>query len=364
MDNTIIENDILEIWDRLEVSEIEKKSIILTGGTGLIGTYFLFLFKRFNEVSENKVTVNLIVHNNLPEHLSEFETYSWLNIIRGDLSDLSFCEELPEVDYVIHAAGYGQPGRFLDNKIKTIRMNTITTDILLSKLKKNGKALFVSSSEIYSGSDAIPYKETDFGCTTPQHPRACYIEGKRCGEAICAAYRENGINVKVARVSLAYGPGVRADDKRVLYNFIQKGKAGKIELQDSGVAKRTYCYVSDTVEILWDILIKGNYFVYNVGGESHTTIYELAKLVGEKMGATVYAPKDDNGLKGAPTDVFTNMEKAKTEFNKYTFISLEDGIERTIGWYKTALENMGGYSSIVFSKNRISLHQEKFKLCA
>lgn len=333
MDNRIIEKDILEIWDKIEYSDVENKKVIITGGTGLIGTYFLFLLKQINEAIGNTLSVNLVVHNDLPIHLEEFKNYKWVNILKGDLSDIDFCNNLPETDFVIHAAGYGQPGKFISNKIKTIRMNTITTDILLSKLRKNGKALFVSSSEIYSGSDSIPYKETDFGCTTPQHARACYIEGKRCGEAICAAYRDNGVDVKIARVSLAYGPGVRFDDKRVLYNFIQKGRLGCIELQDSGKAKRTYCYVSDTIEMLWNILLKGTEFVYNVGGNSHTTIFELAQLVGKHMSAEVKIPNDAEGMVGAPADVFIDMEKVIKEFNKEKFVPLNEGISRTIEWY-------------------------------
>ena len=89
-------------------------------------------------------------------------------------------------DFIIHAAGYGQPIRFVEDEIATIDINTRTTRELFNLLKTDGKYLFISTSEVYSGAKT-PYKESDIGTTTPQHPRACYIEGKRCGEAICSA---------------------------------------------------------------------------------------------------------------------------------------------------------------------------------
>ena len=110
---------------------------------------------------------------------------------------------------------------FTKHKLDTIAVNTSFLLKLFKYLKPNGKFLYISSSEVYSG--ATPsHTEEMIGTTTPQHPRACYIEGKRCGEAICTAYREQGYYVKIARLALAYGPGTKAHDTRVINEFIEK----------------------------------------------------------------------------------------------------------------------------------------------
>ena len=334
MDNRIIEEDIRDVWNEIDLSSLAGKSILLTGATGLIGTYLIYSLVEFNKRNSNQVQIHVIVHNGYPAHLEFLTENDIVTTHKGDLSDFVFCNSLPDCDYIIHAAGYGQPGKFMDKKIKTIRLNTMTTDVLLSKLKENGRFLFISTSEIYSGSDDIPYKESSCGATMPDHGRACYIEGKRCGEAICHAWEDMGKKARIARVALSYGPGVRSSDKRSLYNFIQKGLNGRIDLLDDGKAGRVYCYVADTVANLLNILLKGKETTYNVGGDSNITIRQLAELIGDVLQVPVYVPEEDNSLKEAPQVVSLDMEKVKNEFGKEKYISIEDGIRRTIQWYQ------------------------------
>ncbi len=114
-------------------------------------------------------------------------------VLRLDLADFRTYPELPTVDVVIHAAGYGQPGRFMANPGATIAINTSSTAALIERLRgRDGRFLFISTSEVYSGSQKEFVAEGDIGTTTPEHPRACYIEGKRCGEAICNSFRAQG----------------------------------------------------------------------------------------------------------------------------------------------------------------------------
>ncbi len=335
MDNGIIEEDIERIWNDINLECLKGKSVLLTGATGLIGTYIIYTLLKFNSNKNNRVQIHLVVHDELPSHLSFLQNEEMIKIYSGDLSEYSFCNSLPCCDYIIHAAGYGQPGKFMNNKIKTIRLNTVVTDVLLSKVKKNGRFLFISTSEIYSGSEDIPYKESSRGLTMPDHGRACYIEGKRCGEAICHAWEDLGTTVRIARVALAYGPGVRSSDKRVLYNFIQKGLHGRIELMDSGSAVRVYCYVADTVVHLWNIFLYGKESTYNVGGTSKTTIRQLAENIGDILQVPVCLPQELKALEEAPREVYLDMEKMINEFGNRTYVSLEDGIRRTVQWYRS-----------------------------
>ena len=337
MGNKIIEEDIASIWSEFDLSPLAGKSVLITGASGLIGTYMIYSLLRWNNTSSDKIQVALVIHRELPDHLRDLEQHPEITIHRGDLSDYRFFESLPIFDCIIHAAGYGQPGMFMENQIKTIRLNTIATDLLLAHLSPAGRFLFVSTSEVYSGSPETPYTETTVGATMPDHLRACYIEGKRCGEAICHAYMGTDKTVKIGRVSLAYGPGVRKTDKRVLYNFIEKGLCGSIQMMDAGRAKRVYCYVSDTVSLLWNILLRGKEHTYNVGGMSHTTIAELAALIGENLNVSVTFPEEEQGMFGAPREVFVDMNRALSEFGKKKFVSLEDGLARTIEWYRENL---------------------------
>lgn len=337
MNNRIIEEDINGIWNEMDFSEMEGKEVMITGGSGLIGTYLIYTMIRLNRTVENKNRIYIIIHRNLPEYLAFLENDSDFIIIRGDLSDYSFCESLPMVDYIIHAAGYAQPGRFLMDRIKTIRLNVMATDVLLSKLKFKGKFLFVSSASVYIGSTDNPTTEKSIGGTMPDHPRSCYIEGKRCGEAVCCAYAAEGKHVRIARVSVAYGPGIRNDDKRALYNFIQMGAKGNISLLDNGEGIRTYCYIVDTISNLWNILLHGKDIIYNVGGHSRTTILELARNVATHFNVKVVLPEHCNALQGAPVDDFLDMSKTDKEFSKKRYVSLDVGLRRTIDWYENNL---------------------------
>jgi nucleoside-diphosphate-sugar epimerase len=143
-------------------------------------------------------------------------------------------------------------------------------------------------------------------------------------------------NVRSARLSLAYGPGTKPGDTRVLNSFIEKGINGKIEMIDQGKATRTYCYISDAIEIMWDILLFGKEPIYNVGGFSTTTIASLAKKIGKTLNTKVMIPKKDNALTGSPQNVRLDMSKVSKEFNKKRtdYIPLEIGLAKTIEWQK------------------------------
>jgi nucleoside-diphosphate-sugar epimerase len=214
--------------------------------------------------------------------------------------------------------------------------------MLFDKLSKRGKFLFVSSSEIYSGLKKPPFKESEAGITNTTHPRACYIEAKRCAEAICLAYRKKGIDAKAVRLSLAYGPGTRPGDKRVLNSFIEKALTGKIALLDQGEAKRTYCYISDATEIMWNVLLHGKEPIYNVGGNSRTTIRELAEKIGKYLDAPVILPSKIQDMAGAPEDVYLDMTKVQEEFNKIEYVILDEGLKNTIEWQRQLYAQIAG----------------------
>ena len=204
---------------------------------------------------------------------------------------------------------------------------------MFDKLKPSGHFLFISSSEVYSGLKKEVYSEDDIGSTNTSHSRACYIEGKRGGEAICNAYRTKGISAASVRLAHTYGPGTKKGDKRVILSFIEKALNGKIELVDDGKALRTYCYIGDAVEIMWKIFLFGKQAVYNLGGNSQTSIAGLGKSIGEILHVPVIIPETNNAVSGAPEDVKLDMTRVKEEFGKQDYVPLAEGLKRTISWY-------------------------------
>ena len=291
------------------------KRVLVTGATGLIGGAVVAALKGFGGIK--------VLEADSAWHIGE--------ALKAN------------ADYVIHAAGYAQPAKFTANALDTIDVNTNWTLKLAKALPKNGRMIFLSSSEVYNGSPHQRHGIDDIGRTTPAHLRAPYIEAKRCGEAIVHAARAMDKAVVAARVSLAYGPGVKKGDSRVISQFITQAlQTQQIRLQDGGTARRTYCYVTDIAEMILRILMVGREPVYNVGGQSDVTIIGLARKIGAMTGAEVKLPylnRTVTGPAGAPQHVTLDMGRTKQEFSKFDFVPIDDGLARTIAWHR-ALEGM------------------------
>ncbi len=288
---------------------LEGKTVLIAGATGFIGTA---LRKSLEDV---KVLLFAPSHDDLmSEHVPHIARNS--------------------ADIVIHCAGYGQPALFMQKPVETIRVNTDLTAKLFYNLKPGGTYLFCSSSEIYSGLDKLA-TENDIGNTTPSHPRAAYINGKLAGETIVNAYRKAGIRAFSARISSAYGPGTRKHDMKAMNQFIESALLkGRIELQDSGRALRTYCYIDDTIETLWNIILNGTQPVYNVGGRSIASVADIAKKVGELTGSEVVIPFGVPDTTGGPQNVRLDLSRTETEFGKIFYVNLNKGLRRTIEYQR------------------------------
>lgn len=326
--------DAERVCDHVALDVLQDSVVLVTGASGLIGTYILACLccLRMHGIRMQVYAQHL---SELPPHVSELVRKADFKLIRANLADFEAYPLLPEADVMIHTAGYAQPSRFMANPVATIQVNTSATIGLLKRLRTNGRFLFVSSSEIYSGLNKQFLCENDIGLTSPSHPRASYIEGKRCGEAICNAFRTQGKHVAAARLALAYGPGTRKHDRRAMNSFIEKALCQrKIELLDAGNAIRTYCYVADAVELLWQILLYGKAPVYNVGGISTVTIAKLATMIGKMTDAKVILPEADKEVAGAPQEVRLDLTMVKNEFGKNRYVGLEEGLKATINWQR------------------------------
>ncbi len=334
MDNRIILKDAQAICRRVDLRGLAGRTILITGASGLVGTHLLACLAHLRE-NGSACQVHAQVLSEPPPHTIEIAKRGGFNLLRANIGQYAECAALPDADVIVHSAGYAQPSLFMANPAATIQLNTTATSILLQKLRPGGSFLFVSSSEVYSGLKQPLLNEADIGTTTPLHPRASYIEGKRCGEALCNAYRSKGALATSARLGFAYGPGTRKHDQRALNTFIEKALCQRrIVLLDAGKALRSCCYVADAVELLWQILLHGRQPVYNVGGHDIATIAELAQLVGRMTGAEVIVPAAATEIAGAPDDIRLDLSRVEAEFHKREFTSLEDGVRATIDWQR------------------------------
>jgi nucleoside-diphosphate-sugar epimerase len=322
------------------IGSLDGGSVLLTGASGLLGAHWLTSLVLAQQELKSDFRIDAVVHRDLPGWLEPVARAGRVRVHVGDLGDLDFARSLPSADVIIHAATYAQPQKFVEEASTTLRLNTVTTFALLDKVLSGGKFLFLSSSEVYSGLTTPPFREEEIGTTNTTHPRACYIEGKRCGEAICFNYRHRGVHAKSARLSLAYGPGARLRDARALNSFIEQALTeGCVRLRDRGAARRTYCYVSDAMSMLWRILLAGSQSLYNVGGVWRTTVAELATKIGHIVGVPVFVGREDCGLVGAPGEVRLDLSRFQSEFEVLDFVSAEIGLARTIAWYEALYRN-------------------------
>ena len=331
--NTIIEKEIHEMLASIETSFLHNKSILVTGASGLVGSYFSVLFQEIRK--SRGIDFELYLTSKSGEF--EFNIENATIIIAKDLSRSETITKMPSFDIIIHAAGYAQPSKFLADTRTTIRLATETTYELIGKLKTGGRFLFFSTSEVYSDLPKPPFREDQIGLTNTNHPRAAYIEAKRLGETIVhLANREKNIVANSIRLASAFGPGVKQNDSRVMSNIIHQALSDKhIKLKDNGDAWRTFCYITDVIEMSYAVLQKGCGEVYNVGGVSRVQIKDLAKIVSEETGAKLtYPTNDENYLKGAPTDVSLDLTKILNLCGQRDFVDFHTGIRKTILWQK------------------------------
>ena len=325
-----LKKDIDRIIEKIDFTGLQDKKVLITGASGLVGFYLAQCIKRLQ--NELNISIYLSYKNSIPEYLKEYYDFPYTEI-KEDITTIELNSKF--FDVIIHSSGYAQPMKFLNDSLTTIKINTNATINLLDALKPDGKFLFVSTSEVYNGNDSLNITEDQIGTTTPSHSRACYIESKRCGEAICHSYIASGYDVKIARLSLAYGPFTKLGDLRVLNSLVDKGiNNGIIELMDDGSAIRTYCYMTDVIEMFWNILLHGKDVTYNVSGFSNSSIKELAEKIGAKMNKQVIVPSLSNSLAGSPKIVNISSEKYINEFGKKEFISINEGLENVIEWMK------------------------------
>jgi len=336
----IIEQDCLEYIEKIDLTPLRYKTVYITGANGLIGTYLIYMLHLANTVKNAGINIAAVSKNPPGSHLMDIfkDRYVFYasDLINADCK----CFE-KKADYIIHGATYAQPKKFIQNYLETIHLNTTVTEKLLRKAKNDGATfLFLSSSEVYGEPDEehIPTREDYPGLCPPVDVRAIYSESKRMGETLCFAYRNfEGVNAKIARISMTYGPGIGLKDERVLAHFLRQAiYEKKITMLDDGSKIRTFCYIADCVLMLLYIMLYGKDFVYNVGGKDSISIRALAEeiclLTGSTLSEEILCKEPLQNIKVSPKLVKLDITKVTTEFPLPPFKPFREGLARTIEW--------------------------------
>ncbi|HEX2926658.1 MAG TPA: NAD-dependent epimerase/dehydratase family protein [Ruminiclostridium sp.] len=341
-----IKEDCIEYLRKIDLSPLYNKTVLITGANGLIGTYIIYMLHLANVLKDMGIKIIAISRSQSCEALKDIfdKGYSFYS---EDLNTMCIDTLQEKADYIIHGATYAQPGKFLRNYMDTVHLNTAVTERLLQKAKKDDAAiLFLSSSEIYGEPDEnnIPTPESYPGLCSPVNVRAVYSESKRMGETLCFAYRHyEGVEAKVARISMTYGPGVKGDDERVLGQFIRQAlESRNISMLDDGRKVRTFCYIADCVLMLLAVMIYGRDFVYNVGGRDSISIKNLAEEICSLTGSTLTIDNSQKQvvkeIKVSPERVQLDIEKVCSEFGLTYFKPFKEGLSRTIEWNREKYE--------------------------
>ncbi|CZR51014.1 related to nucleoside-diphosphate-sugar epimerases [Phialocephala subalpina] len=343
---------------------IKNMKILVTGGAGVLGSS---LVGHLLEEGHAVVLLDAFV-NGLESSKNHLLTSRNLTILRRDIE-----ESLDDiyVDQIYHLACPASPKHYQGDPIKTLRTCFVGTENLLKcALRCNARLLFSSTSEVYGNSLISPQSETYFGNVNPYGPRACYDEGKRVAEALCYAYQQShNIDIRIARIFNAYGPGMAASDGRVVSNFISAAiNCQPINITGDGSAVRCFQYVTDCIAGLTKLMACDYCKPVNIGNDSPCQIDRLAHLVVdlvEKNGLRVLndpitysaMPIDD------PIHSQPDITLAKKLLKWSPVVSLEDGIQKTIEWFLSTQESArkgidthtatpNAHSKVAFEKKR------------
>jgi nucleoside-diphosphate-sugar epimerase len=355
----IVAADLEYICGRLEpeFGAMRGKKLLISGGAGFLGYYLIQAVLRWNRSRGDGSPIQLIVCDNyirgVPEWLSKLRQDPALTLLTHDVTS-PLPDEIDHFDFVIHAASIASPTYYRKHPIKTMDANVNGLRVLLDRFREHTSAesdsgfLFFSTSEIYGDppADQIPTPETYRGNVSCTGPRACYDESKRYGETLCVNFAsEFGLRVMMARPFNNYGPGLKITDRRVIPDFARDIFAGKdLVLLSDGSPSRTFCYVADAVVGYFKVLVRGRAGEpYNIGNESpETSMLELAQLLAriayEECG---YIGKVVRGLSNEKDYLTDNprrrcpvIAKARSQLGFNPQIPLEEGLRRTIVWYK------------------------------
>ncbi|OFX88584.1 MAG: NAD-dependent dehydratase [Bacteroidetes bacterium GWF2_33_16] len=307
------------------------KKILVTGGAGFIGSHLCE--RLLNEGNEVICLDNFFTGSK--KNVIHLLNRPYFELIRHDITMPYFVE----VDEIYNLACPASPIHYQHNAIKTIKTSVMGAINMLGLAKRiKAKVLQASTSEVYGDPIVHPQTEDYWGNCNPIGKRSCYDEGKRCAESLFVNYyHQNNVRIKIARIFNTYGPGMSANDGRVVSNFIvQALKDEDITIFGNGNQTRSFQYVDDLVEALIRLMNTDDSVIgpVNIGNPNEFTILELAeqilKITNSKSKIIhLPLPEDD------PSQRQPNISLAKKLLNNWEpKVELNNGLLKTIEYFK------------------------------
>ena len=306
--------------------------ILVTGGAGFIGSHLVeYLLSQEHEVIslDNYFT-------GTKENLRHLLALPNLELIRHDVVN----SIMLEVDQVYHLACPASPVHYQYNPVKTIKTNVMGTLNMLGLAKRvKARILLASTSEIYGDPQVHPQREDYWGNVNCLGPRSCYDEGKRVAETLMMDYhRQNGVDIRIARIFNTYGPRMAINDGRVISNFCVQALTGQdITIYGEGSQTRSFCYASDLVEGLVRLMNReGCHNPVNLGNPEEYTILELAQKIlamTQSPAQLVFRPlPPDDPVKRKP-----DITRARELLGWQPTMPLISGLKETIPYFREKL---------------------------
>ena len=308
------------------------KRILVTGGAGFLGSH---LCDSLIADGADIVCIDNFFSGS-KDNIRHLAAHPYFEFIRHDIIHPLFVE----VDEIYHLACPASPIHYQHNPIKTVKTNVMGTINMLGLAKRTGaRILLASTSEVYGDAQVHPQPESYWGNVNPIGIRSCYDEGKRVAETLMTDYhRSNAVDVRIARIFNTYGPRMAVDDGRVVSNFVVQALKGEpLTVYGDGSQTRSFCYVSDLIDVLRRLMSAENLTTpVNVGNPNEFTIMELAESVLRLTGSASKIvrrplPSDD------PVRRQPDITLARGKLGWEPRIGLEEGLSRTIDYFRKKL---------------------------
>ena len=303
---------------------------LVAGGAGFLGSHLC------RKLLDDKQTV-ICVDNfftGRKENVIDLIPNPYFEVIRHDINVPLYLE----VDRIFNLACPASPKQYEKNPIETVKTSVYGTINLLELAQRSSaRILQASTSEVYGDPLVSPQKEDYWGNVNPVGPRSCYDEGKRCAETLFNDFsRQNNIEIKIMRIFNTYGPNMDIGDGRVISNFIVQALRGEdLTVFGDGSQTRCFCYVDDLIVGMLNLMdtekeIKGP---VNIGNDEELTIIDIAekiiKATNSKSKIEYKELPQDDPRKRQP-----DITLAKSKLNWEPTIELEEGLKKTIDYFK------------------------------
>ena len=309
-------------------------NILITGGAGFLGSH---LCDALIEKGHDILCVDNFFTGN-KSNISHLLTNPNFTLIRHDVTFPLYVE----VDQIYNLACPASPIHYQFDPVQTTKTSVHGAINMLGLAKRlKARILQASTSEVYGDPEIHPQTEEYWGRVNPIGIRSCYDEGKRCAETLFFDYwRQHKLEIKVMRIFNTYGPRMHPNDGRVVSNFIVQALNNKpITIYGDGSQTRSFCYVDDLITGMIKLMESHKSITgpINIGNPSEFTMIELAELVIKLTSSRSKLkfkplPEDD------PKQRQPNISLAKSKLNWSPKVSLEEGLNKTIIYFKNLLD--------------------------